>query len=338
MKTKRYSIISQIRESETKKLGCLCIVSVVVIVIALVKFYSEGEVSFLSTNEGDFEIGAELALYASVIYLGFTNKFWGVLAVVTTSVKATAYMIVILLGNSEGFIQLLLEYDWLRLLLSIDTLFYMLVYMVDRHRRMRAIAASDDPNVIAVHADLFLQPIAFVRWIVGSRLADMLQSKRVRRWIAVLTCLSIPITVFTFSILLFYANLADETAIETREQLIISLGLWGYYAIRTVLLLFPFIVLFLQMSLRPLIPLGLDPLDERQVQLIRFAHADGRIVCLCLLCLMAVLPFLGISVTLIGIIGVGAFYAAYLTPYIILAWNLPDGDGQYVEDEVVEYA
>jgi|GEM_PF-3766994 len=340
VRRKRYGLFDYFKESENKLQGIIGIAagllfaSVMFWVLDKAGMFEEdsslGNVAGLWTG---FYLGLALGTPA---FFGFTSRFWGKFVIALTLLKLSGGVWLYMSGNLVAFIEYAAQNKWLVFLLFIDGVFFFIAMFVSRDRAMRNLSDDQDPNAQAAYADFMLQPIAINRWIVGSRLADKVQRRFTRRLVTVLMLISILIFAL-ISLLGFYDPLLTVDGLPEdallSEKLTALYGDWVRPAVQIGLLVPAVVMIFFQMSLRPLMALDHEALDERQIQTIRFGHADGRVASLAMLGIITVLAILKTPGEIIASVSIAALGIAWLTPYFIMAWKLPDGDGSYEEDE-----
>ena len=339
---KRYGQFDYIQGSKLKLQGVVGLIAGGVLVWVFMSILTVASAFEDSSPYGDvagFWAGVYLGLaFSPPVFFGFTSRFWGKLIIGLALIKAGIGAWIYMSGHSEIFLQYLTENTWLVFLLFIDGGGFLISIAMSRDRAMRRLARDEDPNAQAAYADSMLQPNTFNRWIVGSRLADRVQGQLTRRCLTVLTVISILLMVLIVLLalsnsLLTVDGLPHDAAL--RDKLEALFGNWALPVMQVAVFSPAIIIIPFQMSLRPLMALDHEPLDERQIQMIRFGHADSRVVSLAMLAIITVLAFLKTPVEALAGISLAAFSFAWLTPYFIMAWKLPDGDGSYDEDEDV---
>lgn len=339
---KRYGLFEYVSSSKLKLQGFVGLIAVVLLVwVSLLVLESAG--AFADPSPFGKITGFWTGVYAGFafgppVFFALTSRFWGKVVIAYTLLRAAFGVWIYMTGQSLSLLQYIDQNTWLLFLLFIDGAFFLIAMFISRDRAMRNLSADQDPNARAAYADLLLQPIAFSRWLVGSRLADKVQGQVTRRFVTVLMFTSILLFAL-ISLLGFYDPLLTVDGLPQdaplSEKLTALFGEWAWPAISIGLLVPAIIMLFFQMSLRPLMALEHETLDERQIQMIRFGHADGRAVSLAMLAIITVLAILKTPSEIIASFSIAALFLAWLTPYFIMAWKLPDGDGSYEEDEDV---
>lgn len=337
---KRYGLFDYISASPLKGQGVVGLI--VGALLAWIGFaILEAAGAFEETNPfgnvAGFWTGAYLgSAFASPAFFAMTSRFWGKVVIGFTLIKAAFGGWIYMSGQSLSFLQYLNENTWLLFLLFIDGVFFLFSTFVIRHKDMGRLAGDDDPNARAAYTDLILQPITFNRWIVGSRMADYFQGQFARRLVTALTAISI-LLLAVFALFVVYHDFLTVEGLpqdaKLSEKLTALVGAWMWPVVQIIVFLPAIIMIFFQMSLRPLMALDHEPLDERQIQTIRFGHADGRVVSLAMLAIVAILAVLKTPSEIMATIAIVALFFAWLAPYFVMAWRLPDGDGSYEEDE-----
>jgi len=339
---KRHGLFDYIINSKLKLQGVVGLIAGVLLVWIYMSILNVAGVFEDSSPYGEvtgFWAGIYLGLaFSPPVFFGFTSRLWGRVIIALALAKAAIGVWIYMSGQSSEFLQYIEQNTWVLFLFFIDGGGFFISIVMNRDRAMRRLARDQDPNAQAAYADYLLQPNTFNRWLVSSRLADRVQGQFTRRCLTVLVFSSILfmvlIALLGFSNSLLTVEGLSQGALLS-EKLTVLFGEWAWLAIEIAVFIPLLALIAFQMSLRPLMALDHEPIDERQIQMIRFAHADGRGVSLAMLAVIIVLAFLKTPVEIIAGISLGAFSLAWLTPYMIMVWKLPDGDGSYDEDEDV---
>jgi len=339
-----YSFMSQIKSSPFKKQGFINIIASCVLGIFVMLVLNQSglfsETADVSSRHSML-IGAMTGgLLCAAVPLGFISVFWGRLALFITMINTASFAFIYYTGQSdillgqEGASSILLTI-WIS-----EAFFLFAVTYVIRDQHMRRLAETDDYNARAAHADLLLQPIMFNRWLVGSRFADFMQNQTMRR-VVTLAFIASLLIVCGYFCAAYNARLASPEGITDGltiiERLEAAYGSGAKWLAWLLLMLPAILITLFQMGLRPLMALDLNPLDERQVQVIRYAHADGRLVSLWALAFITVIAILGFDVPIIAGTAFTALILAWLTPYFIMSWNLGDEEEHNLDDEELCY-
>ncbi|WP_438725705.1 hypothetical protein ACR9YC_06985 [Parasphingorhabdus sp. DH2-15] len=339
---KRYSLFDYVMNSKHKLQGVIGLFSGILLVWVYMLILNVAGVFEDSSPYGEitgFWAGFYLGIaFSPPVYFGFTSRFWGKVIIALALAKIAIGVWIYTSDQSSECLQYIEQNTWALFFFFLDGGFFFISIVMNRNQAMRRLARDQDPNAQAAYADYMLQPNAFNRWLVSSRLADRMQGQFTRRCLAISIFISILFMVLLVLIKLSSSILTFDGLPQgalLSENFTILFGEWAWQVVKIVVFIPTFILIAFQMSLRLLMALDHEPIDERQIQMIRFGHADGRGVSLAMLAIMTVLAFLKTPVEIIAAVSLGAFSLAWLTPYMIMAWRLPDGDGSYDENEDV---
>jgi len=339
MRKDRPKLFSYVLNSPTRGLGLCCLLLGLAVFLLAIGVFDQAALPE-DANEYDqlsFWFGGVIGLAAGPYFvIGFMSRIWGRVAFISGFGKACILGYVLMTNQAVVFLEPFLQNQWFAFVVSLDGLFLLAMLGSQRNRYAASSAQSVDRAARQAHADYLLRANTLNSWIAGSKLADRVQNTTARRSLSMMMVASALLLVLIFLIsyhdpILNVSGVPQDAAASEKINALFGTGSgWIYQTLAFV----PAVVFtFFQMGLRPLMALNNEPLDERQIQMIRFAHADGRMISLLMLALIVCLACFNTPATVIGPVACGAFLIAWLTPYLIMAWNLPDGDGSYEEDE-----